>query len=524
MKFAKVYSAQNHLLKAHLITIEIDLSHGLHSFSVVGLPDKAVEESRDRVSAAVKNSGFKSPKQTNTKIVVSLAPADIKKEGPSFDLPIALGYLLASGEIDFDTEGRMFAGELALDGAVRPIRGVLSYARLARDMGFAEIYVPRENAEEAALIDGIAVFGVRKFSDVIAHLDRKNKNGAGADIAEMNLSPVPTVSFEKIMRKSQYPTDLDDIAGQETAKRGLVIAAAGGHNIALYGPPGTGKTMLARALSSILPPLTFREMLEVTEIHSVAGCLEETIISRPPVRSPHHTASYASLVGGGNIPRPGEITLAHRGVLFLDEFPEFEERVIESLRQPLEDRVISIARVNGRAKFPAHFILVAALNPCPCGNRNIKDKQCICSAREISAYERKMSGPIVDRIDIWIEVSKVDYENLLRGRVARNETEKARDTVVAARTRMRERFDKLGIKAHLNSAIDHRDLARAALLAQSAREILNRAARTHDLSGRGYHRVIKLARTIADIENSEEIEEPHILEALQYRQKHFKTD
>ncbi|MDO8579729.1 MAG: YifB family Mg chelatase-like AAA ATPase [bacterium] len=519
MKFAKVYSAQNHLLKAHLITIEIDLSQGLHSFSVVGLPDKAVEESRDRVSAAIKNSGFKSPKQTNTKIVVSLAPADIKKEGPLFDLPIALGYLLASGEIDFDTEGKMFAGELALDGAVRPIRGVLSYARLAKERGFKEIYVPKENANEAALIGDITVFGVEKLSEIIAHLcDNKLCDD------KQKLFPVQNISFEKIIKESKYSMNLDDIVGQETAKRGLVIAAAGGHNIALYGPPGTGKTMLARALSSILPPLTFEEMLEVTEIHSVAGCLEEMIISRPPVRSPHHTASYVSLVGGGNIPRPGEITLAHRGVLFLDEFPEFDERVIESLRQPMEDRVISISRANGRAKFPAHFILVAALNPCPCGNRNIKDKQCTCSMREIGAYERKLSGPIMDRIDMWIEVSKVDYENLLRGRVGESETDRARERVVAARARMRERFDKLKIKANLNSAIDHRDLARAALLSEKAQQTLNRGAKTHDLSGRGYHRVIKLARTIADIEQSEKIEESHILEALQYRQKHFKNN
>jgi len=512
MKFAKIYSAQNHLLKPHLVTIEIDLSRGLHSFSVVGLPDKAVEESRDRVSAAIKNSGWKSPKQTNTKIVVSLAPADIKKEGPSFDLPIALGYLLASGNVDFDPEGKMFMGELALDGTVRPVRAVLSYARLARDMGFQEIYVPKENADEAALIENISVFGIEKLSEIISHLEKPN------------LIITPTISLEKIRLDSVYKSDLDDVVGQETAKRGLIIAASGGHNIALYGPPGTGKTMLARALSSILPPLSFKEMLEVTEIHSAAGCLEETIISMPPVRSPHHTASYASLVGGGNIPKPGEITLAHRGILFMDEFPEFEERVIESLRQPLEDRVISITRANGRAKFPANFILVAALNPCPCGNRNVKEKQCTCSMNQISAYKRKLSGPIIDRIDMWIEVSKVDYENLLRNRVNRGETKTARDLVISARTRSRERFKKLNIKADLNSSIDHRDIARGTILSNIALSTLNQAAKIHDLSGRGYHRTIKLARTIADIENSEKIEEPHILEALQYRQKHFKND
>ena len=499
--------------------VEIDLSKGLNAFSIVGLGDKAVEEAKDRIAAAIKNTGFKSPKQKNHKIVISLAPADIKKEGTSFDLPMAVGYLIASKCLPADVKDKLFVGELSLDGMVRPIDGVLPLVREAKRSGFKEIYVPFLNAKEAALIDGILVYGVKNLWELVAHLAEKDilPDEDRPFIQKRKMTAVPQTKFEAGTR--EYQMDFADVKGQRTAKRGLEIAAAGGHNIAMWGPPGTGKTLLAKALISILPPLALEEALEVTGIHSVAGVLQVPLITYPPFRAPHHTASYIALVGGGSIPKPGEITLAHRGVLFLDEFPEFERRVIDALRQPLEDRVISVSRVKGSAQFPAHFTLIAAMNPCPCGNNGVRGKICSCAGHQIDRYKRKISGPIVDRIDLWTEVSVVEHEKLTEGRGSEETSEQVRKKVAVARARAEERYKQLNLPFKTNSEVGARDIAVAIPLSEEVKKTLNLAAKKHDLSARSYHRLIKLARTVADLEGHDDIMESDLMEALQYRPK-----
>jgi len=513
MNFAKVSSAQNTLLKARIINIEIDLSGGLNAFSIVGLPDKAVEESKDRVSAAIKNSGFQSPKSKNQKVIVSLSPADLKKEGPLFDLPIALGYLLATEEIKFESSNKIFIGELSLDGKLQPMKGILPLVQEAKKQGFEEVYLPKENAPEAALIDGVTIFGVKNLKEIIEHLDEKGDK-EGNEIIKIQPEERSEIQFEQ----TNFEFDFADIKGQETAKRGLEIAAAGGHNVAMYGPPGTGKTMLAKAFSELLPALSFEEIIEITGIHSVAGALKETLITKPPFRAPHHTSSYASLVGGGATPKPGEITLAHRGVLFLDEFPEFEKRVLESLRQPLEEKVVSVARAKVSAFFPADFILIAAMNPCPCGNFGVKGKECICSPINIERYKRKVSGPIMDRIDLWLEVSKVDYEKLGEER-GESETKKVKERINQARDFQEKRFLDAGLKIKTNNHLPAKHLMKILSLDEKLKEKFNEIAKKLDLSARSYHRILKVSRTIADLESCEKIEEKHLLEALQYRPK-----
>lgn len=519
MSFASVSSAQVHLLKTHLIRVEVDLSKGLNAFSIVGLPDKAVEEAKDRISAAIKNTGFKSPKQKNHKITVSLAPADIKKEGPLFDLPMALGYLLAAGYLPADVTGKLFVGELSLDGEVRPVAGILPIVREAARAGFTEAYVPRENAAEAALIEGIAVFGIQTLKELVAHLAVRDltPDDDRPFIKKKRITPAPTTPF--VLGTREYQVDFSDIKGQRTAKRGLMIAAAGGHNIALWGPPGTGKTLLAKAFVSILPPLSLDEALEVTGIHSVAGALREPLITYPPFRAPHHTASYIALVGGGSIPKPGEITLAHRGVLFLDELPEFDRRVIDALRQPLEDRVVSVSRVKGSAHFPAHVTLIAAMNPCPCGNFGVRGKTCDCPPQAIARYKRKISGPIIDRIDLWSEVSVVEHEKLTLGRGSEEESESVRNKVAAARERATQRYRQLKLPFKTNSEVGARDIGAAIPLSDAVKKALNLSAKKLDLSARSYHRLIKIARTVADLEEHDEVTADDLLEALQYRPK-----
>ncbi len=526
MSFSRVYSAQTHLLKGKIVTVEVDITKNtLHAFTLVGLPDKAVDESKDRMSSALKNSGFKSPKNQNQKIVISLSPADLKKEGPYFDLAIALAYLLSAEEIDFDPKGKIFLGELSLNGELQPIKGVLPLTEQAMRLGYKEIFVPIANAEEAALVHGITIYGARTLKEVIDHVSKipLDKNGNGIEKTRPKI--LPQKDTEIIRRNAIHDIDFSDIRGQESAKRGLEIAAAGGHNIALSGPPGTGKTMLARVFSHILPELPNDDILEITGIHSIVGLLEDSLVTEPPFRAPHHTASYVSMIGGGSNPKPGEVTLAHKGVLFLDEFPEFEKRVLEALRQPLEDNIVSISRARGSAIFPSNFILVAAMNPCPCGNKGNKDKSCICRQNDLDRYARRISGPIIDRIDLWVTVANVDYKKLSDTAGTGEKTATIKERVKNARLIQEKRFktfqknDNKSRKVKTNSDMNVKELGIFAPLAPEVKQLLNNSAERLALSARAYHRVIKIARTIADLENKENIEANHILEALQYRPK-----
>ena len=499
----KLHSAEVVGLEGEIIDVEVDYSKGLRSFTIVGLADKEVDEAKERISYAIKNIGLKPPHKQNQKVIVSLAPADIKKEGTGFDLAIALGYVLASKQADFETKNKLFLGELALDGLTRPIKGLLALAKKAKNQGFQEIFVPESNGEEAAIIEGLKVYEVKSLAELLKHLS-----------GEELLKPLRQTKISA--KEALAPYDLSDIRGQESAKRALTIAAAGGHNILMSGPPGTGKTLLARALPAILPPLAYNEALEVTAIHSVAGLLDGPFVSSRPFRSPHHTSSYVALVGGGAWPKPGEITLAHRGVLFLDEFPEFERRVLEALRQPLEDGIITVSRSRGTIRFPARFMLVAAMNPCPCGNLGSKSKMCLCTPSSLFRYQRKISGPIADRIDLWMEVGQIEHE-ILGQEKSGPKTDETAFEVAQARELQKERYLQKDILT--NSELGVREIEEFTPLSADARNALNQAAKHLDLSPRAYHRVIKIGRTIADLEAEKEIKKGHILEALQYRPK-----
>ncbi len=505
--YSKIYSAQASVNNPFIVEIELNFDQNKGpQISIVGLPDKAVDESKDRVSSAIDNSvfekdtEFKTLKNVYAKTTISLAPATRPKNGALFDLPIALGYLHVTQELDSIPGNYLFIGELGLDGSLKPVNGVLTMARLAKEKGFKAIIVPKSNSKEAALIDGIEVYGFESLSEVIDFL-------RGAKVFP--------VKHTKMFHKKHLPSILlDDIKGQTLAKRALTIAAAGGHNIAFYGPPGTGKSMLSKVFVELLPNLSPEEGLEVTSIHSAAGVLRETVISRPPLRAPHHSASYVSVIGGGAKINPGEITLAHRGVLFLDEFPEFDKRVINTLREPLEEKIITVSRATGSVTFPADFILIVAMNPCPCGFYGTN--KCTCSASAIQRYQNKISGPIADRIDIWVEVSKIEYEKLLENtkRVATEHNQSIKK-IKTARDIQKQRFSN----NLLNSKMSVPALNKHINLDASLKDLLNNAARKMELSGRAYHKVLKVARTIADLEASNDIKDEHILEALNYREK-----
>jgi len=498
-----IFSAQVTGLDAVPIRIEIDIAPGLHLFTLVGLADKEVQESRERISAAIKNIGALPPHKKSQRVIVNLAPADLKKEGPAFDLPIALGYLLASSQANFDPAGKLFIGELGLDGAVRPVRGALAIATLAKAAGFRELYVPAGNGKEAAFVPGIEVREVPNLTSCLDHLENRAK-----------ISPQERTILEEVSANTEY--DLADIRGQESAKRALEIAAAGGHNILFSGPPGTGKTLLARALPSILPPLSLEEAIEVTKIYSVAGLTrgEAPVSAHRPFRNPHHTASNASIIGGGTNPRPGEISLAHRGVLFLDEFPEFQRPVLEALREPLEERRVTVSRMQGVVTYPADFILAASMNPCPCGNLGNPKIGCLCSSGAIMKYQRRISGPLLDRIDLHITVPNLTYEKLESG-PAGEPSSKVRERVAKARKIQDSRFKNEDILK--NSEMPVRLVKAHARPDAEASAILRTAVEKYALSARGYHRLLKVARTIADLAGSAGIAASHILEGLHYR-------
>jgi magnesium chelatase family protein len=498
---SRVYSCAVIGLDGVVVEVEVDTCPGLPGMDIVGLPDKAVQESRNRVQAAIKNAGLTIPRK---RLVVNLAPASIRKEGPAYDLPIALGVMLLTGDLEPEqVTSTLVVGELSLDGAVRHTRGVLPMAALARQEGFKCLIVPATDAPEAALVPGLEVIPVANLAELHAHLTGFHR-----------LKPQLPVPIDEIDPSVQ--TDFCDIKGQEHVKRALEVAASGGHNVLMVGAPGAGKTLLARALPAILPRMSIDEALDVTRIYSVADQLppDVPLVRTRPFRAPHHTISHAGLVGGGNWPHPGEISLAHRGVLFLDELPEFGPRVLEVMRQPIEDKIVTISRAQGSLTFPANFQLVAAMNPCPCGYFNDPVKACTCSAGTVTKYQKRISGPLLDRIDIHIQVPRVEYEKLSDSRLG-EKSSVVQQRVETARQIQRQRFTGTGIAC--NADMHPAEVRQYCALDDTCRSLMKTAMQRLQLSARAYHRVLKLARTIADLAGSEKIGPAHLAEALQYR-------